>query len=243
MLNLVTIEDIRNEFADLYNKGIFVTDKSGVKTLEIVNACFIANEESIFGKPNEDYIRRELAWYESQSLNVNDIPAPVPEIWKKCATPEGLINSNYGYMIYSEGNGFQYSNVLKTLLNFPDSRRAEMIYTRPEMHFEYATGGMSDFCCTEAVQYLIRDNKLHTIVKMRSNDAWAGYRNDYAWQVHVRNKLLRELNEVGNSYERGLIYWNAGSLHIYEKQHYLVKHYSDTGEIYTLPFMTASNIN
>ena len=216
------LEDIRNEFIELYSKGEFVIDKSGVKVVEILNASFIVDEDSIFGVPNQEYIARELIWYESQSLNVNDIPAPVPVIWKKCATPEGLINSNYGWMIYSSSNGYQYKNTLETLLKDPYSRRAEMIYTRPTMHTSYNSGGMSDFVCTEAVQYFIRNNKLHTIVKMRSNDAVYGFNNDYAWQKHVSTKLLNDLNMADNKYDMGDMYWNAGSLHVYERHFSLI---------------------
>ena len=49
---------------------------------------------------------------------------------------------------------------------------------------------------------------------MRSNDAVFGYNNDYAWQVHVRDKLLEDLVTI---YEPGPIYWNVGSLHVYER--------------------------
>ena len=57
----------------------------------------------------------------------------------------------------------------------------------------------NDFICTNAVSYYIRNSKLETVVQMRSNDAWAGYRNDYAWQLHVRDKLLQELTITNDS--------------------------------------------
>jgi thymidylate synthase len=226
-----TNADIRQEFVDLYQAEKFVIDKTGVKVVEIINASFCVNEDRIFGEPNQDYIARELAWYESQSLNVNDIPPPVPVIWKKCATPEGFINSNYGWMIYSKENGSQYDNVLKTLLKDPFSRRAEMIYTRPSMHVDYNAGGRSDFVCTEAVQYLIRDNKLHSIVKMRSGDAIFGFLNDYSYQLHVSKKLLADLSAAGSSYELGPVHWNTGSFHIYERHFFLIEHFIKTGEL------------
>lgn len=209
---------IRDEFIDLLAEKKFVTDKTGCKMIEIVSASFIADAPSIFGTPNEDYINREIAWYESMSLNVNDIPAPVPAIWKAVATPTGRINSNYGWCIFSEKNHAQYANCLKTLRSDKESRRAIMIYTRPNMQYDYNWGGMSDFMCTNTVQYVIRDHKLHSIVQMRSNDVVFGYKNDYAWQKHVLDKLANDLEiDAGN------IYWNVGSLHVYEKHFNLVK--------------------
>ena len=69
-----------------------------------------------------------------------------------------------------------------------------------------------------ANQYFIRDNKLITSVYMRSNDAVFGYNNDLAWQKHVRDKLLDDLEtDTEIRYEAGPIYWNVGSFHVYER--------------------------
>jgi len=193
--------------------------------LEIPGASFMADQETIFDEVNYDYIRREIEWYESQSLYVKDIPGGAPTIWKQVASPEtGMINSNYGALIYSWNNGGQYDQVLKELRKSPTSRRAVMIYTRPTMHVEYCQDGMSDFICTNAVQYLLRDGILDTVVQMRSNDVRMGYRNDRAWAKHVQKKLANDLSVLV-----GDIYWQCGSLHVYEKDFYLVSHYLNTG--------------
>lgn len=226
-----TVHEIRQEFARLYKEKKYVTDKSGVKTLEIMGASFWANSPLIFGAVNEDYVQRELQWYKSQSLNVNDIPGGTPAIWKQVADREGFINSNYGWCIFSEENNNQFSNVLNELIESPDSRRASMIYTRPTMWGDHNKNGRSDFMCTNTVQYMIREGRIYAIVNMRSNDAWAGYRNDYAWQYYVLEKLELELQTRGHFYTRGEIYWNAGSLHIYERNFYLVDHYIRSGEL------------
>ena len=87
------------------------------------------------------------------------------------------------------------------------------------------------FRSTNAVQYLVRNNKVHAIVQMRSNDAWAGYRNDYAWQRYVLEHVRAELARRGRDYKIGDIIWNVGSLHVYERQFYLIDHYIKTGEL------------
>lgn len=221
---MLTVSDIQKIlYKNLVNED-FVTDKTGVKTVEIMNASFIADQPAIFGTVNQDYVERELQWYLSKSLNVNDIPEPVPAIWKAVATPDGRINSNYGWCIYSEENGNQYFNVVKELRNNPDSRRAAMIYNRPSMHQDYNKDGMSDFMCTNAVQYLVRDGKVHALVYMRSNDAVFGYKNDYAWQEYVLKQVSEAISiPVGN------IYWNVASLHVYERHFDLI-----TKEIYEI---------
>ena len=215
---MVTVEDIRWKLAYKHNDLDYVIDKTGCKTLELINASFIADEDYIFRKPNQDYIERELEWYKSQSLMVQDIPGETPKIWKEVASNLGVINSNYGFIIWSNDNWSQYDNVLIELGENPDSRRANMIYTRPSIWEDYNIDGMNDFICTNNVQYFIRDNKLITSVYMRSNDAVFGYNNDLAWQKHVRDKLIDDLEtDTYIRYEAGPIYWNVGSFHVYER--------------------------
>jgi thymidylate synthase len=216
---MLKVEHIREHFIEELKYGRFVTDKTGVKTIEMVGACFEANHPSIFGDINEEYVQRELEWYKSMSLYVDDIPGITPAIWKQVASTEGKINSNYGWAIYSEDNGLQYLNVLDELTANPNSRRAVMIYTRPTMWTDYNHNGMSDFMCTNAVQYMIRDGQLVAVVQMRSNDVVFGYRNDYAWQKYVADMLTRDL---GLDVEPKII-WQVGNLHVYERHFDKVK--------------------
>lgn len=219
------VADIRQRFKELYQEKEFVTDKTGVKTIEIVNASFEADEETIFSPINYEYVEKELSWYIKQSLNVHDMGEPVPKIWRDVADKFGNINSNYGWCIWSPSNFYQYESVLSELKKNINSRRAIMIYTRPSMQLEYSLCGKSDFICTNTVQYLIRKDKLISCVNMRSNDAWAGYRNDYAWHKYVALKLGTDLGV-----EPGTVFWTSGSLHLYDRQFYLIEHFIKTGE-------------
>ena len=228
----LSVSDVRDLLAQKYQNEQFITDKTGVNCVELVGTCFKADEDTIFGKVNHDYIGRELAWYDSQSLYVKDIPGGTPKIWEMVSDEDGKINSNYGWAIFHHDNHRQYQNCVTALLNDRDTRRAEMIYTRPSMQYDYNANGMSDFMCTNTVQYMIRGNKLHAIVNMRSNDAWAGYRNDFAWQKEVQQRVVNSYNKADRAPGVcvGDIYWQAGSLHVYESQFYLLEHYLNTGE-------------
>lgn len=183
--------------------------------------------------PNEDYIQRELEWYKSMSLNVNDIPGGAPLIWQQVSSTEGLINSNYGFLVWSANNYAQYNHVLSELTKNPFSRRAVMIYTRPSIWLEYNRDGMSDFICTNTVQYMIRSGMLHAVVQMRSNDVIFGYRNDWAWQKYLLDRLADDLNVPA-----GDIVWNAGSLHVYERHFDMVRKWDEetlNNRIVTIP--------
>ena len=225
----MNVSDIREQFAAKYLNKEFIKDKTGATTVELIGQSFEADENTIFGEVNENYVKREIEWYVSQSLNVNDIPGETPKIWKQVADPDGFINSNYGWCVFHKNNYEQYENCLKELLKNKDSRRAVMIYTRPSMWLDYNKNGMSDFCCTENVQYFIRNEELISTPRLRSNDAIFGYKNDFAWQIYILNNLYDKLS-LNYTLKSKKIIWNSGSLHIYSSHYYLIEHYIKTGE-------------
>lgn len=221
---MLTVYDIRRMFKRrLEDKKWY--DTSG--TLELLHVSFIADLDTIFGEPNQEYIKKEIAWYESQSNSIYDLDPNPPKIWKEVASDNGEINSNYGRLIYS-GSPSQYDSVVEELVRQPYSRRAVMVYLHPNVHTEYKDRGKNDFICTGWVSYIIRDHTLVVSVNMRSCDAVFGYRNDLAWQRHVAAKVLSEINaKTSLRYRMGHIFWHASSLHIYPRHHNLVQRWSE----------------
>lgn len=217
-----TVKDIRKKFIEKFKANQFITDRTGAKTIEIIGESFVADEPAIFGVPNHDWHYREIQWYLTQSLNVEDITPPIPKMWKQVSSLSGEINSNYGWCIFSEENGNQYKNVLKELSTNPDSRRGQMIYTRPSMHNDWNRDGMIDFMCCSNTVHFIRDNKLVTFVNFRSSDAVFGYKGDAAWMSFVHRKLWADLLELYPKLEQGDLIWSAASLHVYEKHFHLI---------------------
>lgn len=217
----LSIDQVRSYFVEQLAINNFTIDRNGSKTIEMIGASFYANEPAIFGVPNQDYIDVELNWYHSQSTNINDIykgEREPPAAWKMTANDHGEINSNYGHLIFSRKYYNQFERCVSELTRNPDSRRASMIYTRPSIWMEYNENDKNDFICTNSVSYYIRDDKLHCVVQMRSNDVIFGYRNDYAWQEHVLEELADELR-----IDCGSIYWQVQNLHVYERHFEMVK--------------------
>lgn len=222
--------DIRERFThDLKNEKNFTIDSRGNATIELIGASFVADEPSIFGEPNEEYIKAEIEWYQSQSTNVNaleEIYGKTPAAWTHTANKHGEINSNYGKLIWSDKYFSQYGQVLDELLDNQGSRRASMIYNRPSIWLDYNEDGKNDFICTNAVTYYIRRGKLHAVVQMRSNDAVYGYKNDYAWQKYVLDSMVESYNYFQELDERiiepGTIVWQVQNLHLYERHFNLV---------------------
>lgn len=205
------------------DKMDFVIDKSGVKLVEELDYHQAFNPFQPYlkfpgRKTSEEYVKNELDWYYSMDLNV-DFIGEKAKIWKQIASNKNIVNSNYGWCIFSEENGYQYQNCFKELIKNPESRRAIMIYTRPSMHIDYCKDGMNDFICTNTVQCFIRNDELHYFVYMRSNDAIFGFFNDLTWHCHIYQKLLEDIQKVYphiNGSEDGM-HWCAASFHVYER--------------------------
>ena len=221
MISIPTTDDIRDELKRLYKEGVFREGKYG-KTVEIQNVHFLADKDWIIREPNYDYAKREIEWYESQSLYVKDIPGDTPKIWQSCADKDGKVNSNYGWCIFSYENGSQYDHCLNRLLDDHYTREACMIYTRPSMQTDCNKNGMHDFMCTYATQVFLNevsDNKykLDYTVFQRSCDACFGYNNDNLWHRYIMRKLVDELNKYSMNAILGDMTYNCGSLHVYER--------------------------
>ena len=183
--------------------------------VSIINASFIADKSYIIRKPNEDYIKRELKWYLSESLNVNDIPGNIPQIWLNIADKNGYINSNYGWTTFSKENHEQFKNVVNELKKNKSSRQGVIIFIRPTMHQDSKLNGRHDFICTYCYNFKIENNTLYMIVNMRSNDCVFGYNNDFAFADYVFDKMLYELKDY--NLKKGVIFWNADNFHVYPR--------------------------
>ena len=208
------VKQVREFFKGELKAENFTIDRTGAKTIEWIGASFIADEPAIFGTVNEEYVQKELEWYDSMSTNINDIygkEREAPQAWQYSANAHGEINSNYGYLIYSNVYGNQYGSVLNELIQNPDGRRASMIYNRPSIWTEYNANGKNDFICTNSVTYYIRNSHLYGAVQMRSNDVIFGYKNDFAWQNEVLHRLVDDLNRNQNEnfIKAGHLYWQV----------------------------------
>jgi len=209
------------ELKTLYETSTFVKDKSGVKLVELIDTTMKLNPTQPFldlgfKSSSVQYIKKELKWYLSQSLSIHPFMDDV-KIWTEVCDHQGIINSNYGWCIFSEENFSQYNYALNELINNESSRRACMMYNRPSMTKDYNLNGRSDYMCTIYTQSFIRDNKLIYNIKQRSVDAIFGFFNDFAWHCYVYTRLLTDLRSTYPNLCMGIINYNMDSLHVYER--------------------------
>lgn len=201
----------------------FIVDSQGGRTAELIGTRIVFNVTQAtmdfdVKKTNTDYVKRELGWYLSGSLNIHPIMDGV-KIWEHISDPRGYVNSNYGHLIFSEDNGCQYKNCVERLLANRHTKRAVMIYTRPTMWKDCHRGGMDDFICTDGVQCTVRGNSLIYMVKQRSCDLIYGLFNDLAWHQFVASMIVDTLKLP---LEKAVIVYFPFNLHVYEKHFRLI---------------------
>ncbi len=219
----------------LYTKlknGQFVQDKSGVKLVQELTVLLqfdpklghhlkVVNPKTgwVFKQTNEQYVKLQTSWHESMQLNVNMVDHV--KIWHQVSGENGQINSNYGWCVFHPDNGSegksQFQHVVQTLKRHRESRQALIIYTRPTMHTDSKRNGMSDFLCTIANQFLIRDGKLNMVYLMKGTDMVYGIFHNYPWSCYVYNKMYQALKPFFPQLQFGWIRFFTGSAHIYER--------------------------
>ena len=190
------------------------------------------------------YTAKETELYDSGTNRVEDF-AKASKFWEKLANVDGTVNSAYGYLIWknrSHGNHLYEmaengekapafnGNVAfikrkdecyrtpwewakQCLIADKDTRQAIMRFSLPE-HFYV---GVKDFTCTTHANFLIRDEKLHLTVVMRSNDLMLGLVYDLPWFVSLMDRMIDELKEFYPNLTKGNYTHIAHSMHIYER--------------------------
>jgi len=100
-----------------------------------------------------------------------------------------------------------------------DTRQAILRFSLPE-HFWV---GNKDMTCTLNGNFLIRDDKLHLSVVMRSGDMVKGAVYDWVWFCSLMDKMVEELRPNYPNLTKGHYTHMTHSLHIYEKDEKVVR--------------------
>jgi thymidylate synthase len=217
----------------------------GLKTKELINATMeIRNPQAcVLTNPHRklslDYLEAEFDWYLSGSLTIEKIGEKA-SMWKRIANDDGTVNSNYGYFVFNQlvetrpGNDIsQFRWCLGSLIKDQDSRQAVINFNQPSHKYD----SNKDFVCTETMQFLIRDNRLISIVNMRSCDLIYGASFDIPWFSYVQQVMLSQLQMYMPSLQMGSLYHNSASLHVYERHFDMIEKIAD-GNYYTSSNLT-----
>lgn len=185
----------------------------------LYNVSWIASGDSMIGERNEDWVRRELDWFNSGSNSLEDMEAPVPALFEACAGDDGTVNSAYGHILFSRDPDVLYSGMEDMKINQVPSlyeralgafkreglatRHSVVIVSDRDIHALSIENGRNDFICTNALNFMIDSgNRLHIIAQMRSMDAVFGYRADYSMWDSLMDRMVTDLN---NALEQGRV--------------------------------------
>lgn len=198
-------EKIGNDFL---NNGAKEVSPRGIATREVIAPQIIIQDPRkrlVYNKGRKYNLMHAL----TESIMLHSSSDKVEHI--------GMFNSNMKR--FSDDGVTMYGSYGKRISSFieyivsklkadPDSRQAVLsIYKSIDM-----VTTTKDVPCTENLQFLIRDNKLHMVVNMRSNDILYGFQYDV-----VMFSMLQET--IANTLEIDLGYYihQPASLHVYEK--------------------------
>jgi len=204
---------------NVYESPQFEASPRGQKVKEILGASFtITNPRDripyVAGRKfSVTYMVAELLWYLSGN-NETEWISKYSSFWKNISDDGITANSAYGARLLkthpkiAQGRIDQWEYVLNELRSDPDSRRAIMHIRVPDDSID----AKLDVPCTLALQFFIRDGKLHQVANMRSSDVIFGIAYDIPAFTLFQELLANELGVELGSYTH-----TSNSLHIYER--------------------------
>lgn len=221
----------REVLRDVYANFEFRASPRGLAIREKVDYAFrvenpssdpIVTADSGRNEKIAAYTAKEVALYDSCSNRVEDF-AKASKFWEKLANPDGTINSAYGYLIWgkkSHGNPAYAPDTVtpwewakQSLIKDKDSRQAILRFSLPE----HAYPGVKDFTCTLSGNFLIREDRLHLSIVMRSNDVVKGLVYDLPWFCGLMDRMLSELQAIKYpDLQKGTYTHFVHSIHAYE---------------------------
>ncbi len=203
----------------VYEEPAYESAPRGQKVKEILGASFtITNPRDripyVAGRKfSMTYMVAELLWYLSGS-NKTEWIANYSNFWRDISDDGVTANSAYGARLFqshpkiAQGRFTQWEYIVEELRRDPDSRRAVMHLRVPDDSVD----AKLDVPCTLALQFFIREGKLHQIVNMRSSDVIFGIAYDIPAFTLFQELLANELGV-----ELGTYTHMSNSLHIYER--------------------------
>lgn len=219
--------------AELNKYGEIVKSR-GLETRELINFSYVLPPRVRFmcfdaRKLKMDYVKQEFLWYLVGEPTDHSI-CRVASMWDGLINPDQSINSNYGFYIFNPHGGHRgqsnFDRVVETLKADPQSRRAVMMI----LGSDHLNSKTKDYPCTVFINFLIRDNKLNMLVRMRSQDAIFGMGNDAPFFSFLHELMFWKLSASIESLQLGNYYHSADSFHVYAKHYEMVDKILDTPE-------------
>lgn len=159
------------------------------------------------------YLAGELLWYYT-GRNDTQFISKFSSFWSNISDNGSTNNSAYGFLMMSAFGFDQIKLVIDMLKKDPNSRRAVINLNTPNPNAITT----KDEPCTIALQFIVRDGKVHATGMMRSNDIWFGFPYDIVFFTDFQKYIA---NRLGLGY--GTYTHFVTSMHLYDKDYEKVK--------------------
>lgn len=143
--------------------------------------------------------------------NIED--RPKEDVFDISTNGSFICNYLVSHNTYSTRLCAKWQAIIDCLKEDKHSRQAVMQVFEPQD--TYAFGGDTRIPCSLHYQFLIRNNQLHCIYCMRSNDYFGHNPIDIWLAAETIKHLTEQLKETYPELETGKLYYQAGSLHAY----------------------------
>lgn len=176
----------------------------------------------------------ELLWYLTKATELEYIDWFNPGKYNKESSDKKTVRSGYGDRLFKWRGFDQMQNVIDLLRDRQSSRQAVIQIIDAE---DIASKAKA-IPCTNTLQFLVRAERLHLVVSMRSNDAYLGFPHDVFAFTMLQELVARTLNV-----ELGTYIHNVGSFHLYDDHVEGAKDYLREGyqNIISMPPMPAGD--
>jgi len=202
---LDTLSKILKQGSTIQSRIGLVKELLGYRaTLTNLESTFLLNPRR---KLSPKYAAAEVLWYLSGNDNIDMLLAYAPQ-YEKFAE-DGIAFGAYG----ARWKRYNQLSLLIDLLREKRTSRQAVItmWQGSDLEASYV-GGHKDIPCTLSLQFLLRNDRLHLITTMRSNDAWLGLPYDI-FAFTCLQRLIADALNVGY----GTYVHQVGSIHLYEK--------------------------
>ena len=208
-----TIDDVMHEvLEELLDSGKIVNSEKGESLelmgviLEIENPRARLSRTENRGKPFS--CLGELLWYLSKRKSLEFIGYYIRAY--RDLSEDGEIWGGYGPRLFDWEGINQFENIVSRLKKKPSTRKAVIqLWDRADLDLDLPH---KDVPCTCTFQFFVRDNLLHMLTSMRSNDIYVGFPHDVFCFTMLQEILARTLGLEIGTYKH-----SVGSLHLYTK--------------------------
>ena len=188
-----------------------ISKPRGMEVREVLNGGYVVQMPAYLDltarKVNVPFMFAEAAWIISGSNRLEDI-TPYMKVYSNFSDDNVFLRGAYGPKVVD-----QLGYVVDAIEKDNDTRQAVLTIWRER------PGVSKDIPCTVAMQFLLRDGRLNMVTTMRSQDIVLGFTYDVFTFSMVAKAVQLLLHERGVEVELGVLFVNAGSMHIYER-HY-----------------------